>query len=84
MPILPNPNITVSQAEAKAAMLVKVDAWAYNWVTHNMPDWLDELEQMAAVYNGNDVYHIMLRATGSPDISRFCQQAIRHIQRMNA
>jgi hypothetical protein len=30
-----------------------------------------------------DIYHIVLRETGSGDVARFCRQAARHVKRTN-
>lgn len=59
----------------------KIDAWGYEWMTQNHPDWLDALEQLAQVKSAEEVYQLVLREAQSSDLARFARQTIRHAKR---
>lgn len=77
MPILPQPKTI----DAETAFIQEIDAWGYNWLLTNYPAWVDRIEDLMITHRPEDIYHIVLRETGSSDVARFCRQAARHIKR---
>lgn len=79
MSILPNPN----QINAETLFRQRIDAWGYEWMTQNHPDWVEALEQLAQIKTPDEVYQLVLRETQSSDLARFARQTVRHARRQN-
>lgn len=77
MPILPHPKTI----DAETAFIQEIDAWGHDWLLANYPTWIARIEALISTHTPQDIYHIVLRETGSGDIARFCRQAARHVKR---